>query len=86
VQSSADGHEIVCAPANLHAVAAALIKRFGDPGSTKLVWKPRSSVPVGEDDAQTLFNLFNALDDNDDVQSVSANYEIAEETMERLTA
>jgi len=86
VQSSADGHEIVCAPANLHAVAAALVKGFGDPGSTKLVWKPRSTVPVGEDDAQTLFNLFNALDDNDDVQSVSANYEIAEETMERLTA
>ncbi|MGH6619923.1 MAG: YebC/PmpR family DNA-binding transcriptional regulator, partial [Alphaproteobacteria bacterium] len=41
---------------------------------------------VGEGDAQTLFNLLDALDDNDDVQSVSANYEIAQETMERLTA
>jgi YebC/PmpR family DNA-binding regulatory protein len=86
VASSADGHEIACAPANLHAVAGALTERFGDPLSAKLVWRPQSTVAVDENSAQTLFNLFNALDDNDDVQSVSANYEIAEETMERLTA
>ncbi len=86
VVSSADGHEIACAAADLHAVAGTLTERFGDPVSAKLVWRPQSSVAVGESDAQTLFNLFNALDDNDDVQSVSANYEIAEETMERLTA
>ena len=30
--------------------------------------------------------LLDALDDNDDVQSVSANYEIADDVMERLTA
>jgi transcriptional/translational regulatory protein YebC/TACO1 len=63
-----------------------LTKRFGDPNSAKLVWRPQSSVAVDEGDAQTLFNLFEALDDNDDVQAVSANYEIAQETMERLTA
>jgi transcriptional/translational regulatory protein YebC/TACO1 len=67
-------------------VAEALTRRFGDPNSAKLVWRPQSTVPVGESDAQALFHLFEALDDNDDVQSVSANYEIAQETMERLTA
>ena len=86
VLSTADGHEIACAPGDLHAVAEALTKRFGDPNSAKLVWRPQSGVAVDEGDAQTLFNLFEALDDNDDVQSVSANYEIAQETMERLTA
>ena len=86
VASSSDGHEIVCAADALHAVAGALTERFGDPVSAKLVWRPQSSVPVDEGAAQTLFNLFNALDDNDDVQAVSANYEIAEETLERLTA
>jgi YebC/PmpR family DNA-binding regulatory protein len=86
VASSADGHEIACAPGDLHAIAGALTQRFGDPVSAKLVWRPQSTVPVDEGDAQTLFNLFNALDDSDDVQTVSANYEIAEETMERLTA
>lgn len=67
-------------------MAAALTERFGDPDSAKLVWRPQSTVAVGEGDAQTLFSLIDALDDNDDVQSVSANYEIAQETMERLTA
>jgi YebC/PmpR family DNA-binding regulatory protein len=86
VVSNPDGHEIACAPGDLHAVAEALTKRFGDPNSAKLVWRPQSSVAVDEGDAQTLFNLFEALDDNDDVQAVSANYEIAQETMERLTA
>jgi transcriptional/translational regulatory protein YebC/TACO1 len=86
VASSAEGHEIACAPADLHAVAGVLTERFGDPNSTKLVWRPQSTVSLGEGEAQTLFSLIEALDDNDDVQAVSANYEIAEETMERLTA
>ncbi|MPY75352.1 MAG: YebC/PmpR family DNA-binding transcriptional regulator [Alphaproteobacteria bacterium] len=86
VVSSADGHEVACAAGDLHAVAAALTGGFGDPDSAKLVWRPQSTVAVDEGDAQTLFNLLDALDDNDDVQSVSANYEIAQETMERLTA
>ena len=86
VVSSADGHEIACAPDNLHAVVGVLAGRFGDPVSAKLVWRPQSAVPVGEGDAQTLFNLLDTLDDNDDVQTVSANFEIADEMMERLTA
>jgi YebC/PmpR family DNA-binding regulatory protein len=86
VASAGDGHEIACAPDALHAVAGVLTERFGDPLSAKLVWRPQSSIMVDEGNAQTLFNLLDALDDNDDVQSVSANFEIADETMERLTA
>jgi YebC/PmpR family DNA-binding regulatory protein len=86
VASSADGHEIACAADDLHAVAGALTERFGDPLSAKLVWRPQSSVAVEEGDAQTLFSLLDTLDDNDDVQTVSANFDISDETMERLTA
>jgi YebC/PmpR family DNA-binding regulatory protein len=86
VASSADGHEIACAAEDLHAVSGALTERFGDPLSAKLVWRPQSSVAVEEGDAQTLFSLLDTLDDNDDVQTVSANFDISDETMERLTA
>jgi YebC/PmpR family DNA-binding regulatory protein len=86
VASSKDGHEIACAADDLHAVAGALTEQFGDPDSAKLVWRPQSSVPVSESDAQTLFSLLDTLDDNDDVQTVSANFDIADEMMERLTA
>jgi transcriptional/translational regulatory protein YebC/TACO1 len=86
VVSSADGHEIACAADDLHAVAGALSDKFGDPTSARLVWRPQTTVAVDEDNAQTLINLLDALDDNDDVQTVSANFDISDETMERLTA
>ena len=41
---------------------------------------------VEDSQASTLLGLIDALDDNDDVQTVSANYDIAEETLARLTA
>jgi len=86
VVSSSDGHEIVCAAEDLHAVAGDLSEKFGDPTSAKLVWRPQTSIAVDEDNARTLINLLDALDDNDDVQTVSANFDISDETMERLTA
>ena len=43
-------------------------------------------MDVDEKAAATLLNLFDALDDNDDVQSVSANFEIADDVLARLTA
>jgi transcriptional/translational regulatory protein YebC/TACO1 len=42
------------------------------------------TVPVGEDHVQTLFKLLETLDDNDDVRSVSANYEVDDAVMATL--
>jgi YebC/PmpR family DNA-binding regulatory protein len=86
VQSSADGHEIVCAPDDLAAVRDALEARLGPPEEARLGWRPQASVPVAGDQAETLFRLLDTLDDNDDVQRVVANFEVAEEELERLTA
>lgn len=86
VQSGAEGHEITCAAEDLHAVVGQLSEQFGDPASAALVWRPQSTVAVGDGDASTLLSLLDVLDDNDDVQTVSANYEIEDETLERLTA
>jgi YebC/PmpR family DNA-binding regulatory protein len=47
---------------------------------------PQSAVAVDEDHAQSLLKLIDALEDLDDVQSVSANFDISEEVMARLTA
>jgi transcriptional/translational regulatory protein YebC/TACO1 len=43
-------------------------------------------VPVGEDRAETLFRLFEILDDSDDVQRVVANFEVDDAVLERLSA
>jgi transcriptional/translational regulatory protein YebC/TACO1 len=43
-------------------------------------------VPVSPEHAETLFKLLETLDDLDDVQSVTANFEVDDEVLERLSA
>jgi YebC/PmpR family DNA-binding regulatory protein len=86
VDSSDAGHEITCAPDDLHTVREALDAAFGAPEEAALTWKPQNTVPIGEDKVQQLFKLLEVLEDNDDVQSVSANFEVDDEVMATLTA
>ena len=44
------------------------------------------AVPVDAETAETLLKLVDALEDNDDVQTVSANFEVADDVLARLTA
>ena len=84
VSSSDDGHEIWTAVENLHGVAKAIEAKLGEPEGTKLAWRPQIMVSVSEDDAATLFKLLDALDDDDDVQTVWGNYDISDEILEKL--
>ena len=84
VESSEESHDVVCEPDDLHAVREALEEKFDTPQLVELQWKPQVTVPVGEDHVQTLFKLLETLDDNDDVRSVSANYEVDDAVMATL--
>jgi YebC/PmpR family DNA-binding regulatory protein len=86
VETDDAAHEVTCAPDQLNAVRDALEARFGAPESAKLAWRPQTAIPVGDEPAEKLFRLLEALDDNDDVQTVVANYEVSDETLRRLTA
>ena len=84
--SSEDGgHEITCAADELAAVQEKLEARFGPPEEAGLTWKPQATVPVEDDGkAESLLKLLEALDDNDDVQRVIANFEVPEAVLARL--
>ncbi len=84
VASTKDGHEVICGPDALHAVAEQLQRRFGAPTEASLAWRPQTTIAVDETSAPTLLKLLGALDESEDVQSVSANYEIADDVIERL--
>jgi YebC/PmpR family DNA-binding regulatory protein len=86
VQAGEDGFEVTSDPDEFSTVRDALMDRFGDPREAKLIWRPQTTVEVDEDQASTLLKLMDVLDDNDDVQNVSANFEISDEIMARLTA
>ncbi|MGB8819535.1 MAG: YebC/PmpR family DNA-binding transcriptional regulator [Rhizobiaceae bacterium] len=86
VQSDDEGHTILCAFENLNEVSKALEAALGEPESAKIIWKPQTNVPVDEERAQSLMKLVGNLEDDDDVQSVYANFEVDDETMARLSA
>ena len=84
VESDEGGHTIWTDMEALHEVAKALESSLGAAESVKLGWKPNLSVDVADGDAQTLFKLVDALEDDDDVQTVWGNYEVSDEVMEKI--
>jgi YebC/PmpR family DNA-binding regulatory protein len=86
VESNEENHEIYCAPDELNAVLTALEGKLGSASEAILTWRPQNNVPLDDDKAETLFDLLEVLDENDDVQRVVANFEVSDEALARLSA
>jgi YebC/PmpR family DNA-binding regulatory protein len=86
VTSDKDNHVIVAAFEDLNPVARALEEKLGEAESVHMVWKPQTLTPVAGDKAETLMKLIAAIEDDDDVQNVYANYDVDEATMGQLSA
>jgi YebC/PmpR family DNA-binding regulatory protein len=86
VVSTADGHLIACSFESLGTVAGALEEKLGTPSGVKAIWKPNLSTPVDDEKAETIMKMIAALEDDDDVQNVYANFEISDELLKKLTA
>jgi len=84
VESAEDGHVIYTADTDLNDVSTALEAALGESDSTKLIWKPQTTTELDLETAQKLFKLIDALEDDDDVQSVTANFEVSDEVMAAL--
>ncbi|WP_417728754.1 YebC/PmpR family DNA-binding transcriptional regulator [Roseovarius sp.] len=84
VESSEDGHTIWCADTDLSEVATALEEALGESSSTKLVWKPATTTEMDLEGMQKLMKLVEALEDDDDVQRVTTNFEASDAVMEQL--
>ena len=86
VESDDDGHEMLCAPDGFNDFRETLEARFGAADSAELAWRARNTVDVDEAGAERLFRLLEALEENDDVQSVAANFSVADDVLARLTS
>jgi transcriptional/translational regulatory protein YebC/TACO1 len=84
VESTEDGHVIWCADTDLNDVSTALEAELGESDSTKLVWRPTTSTDMDLEGMQKLMKLIDALEDDDDVQRVTTNFEASDEVMEQL--
>jgi len=84
VESDEGGHRIWTSIDSLHEVARALEGLLGEGEGAKLAWKPSTEVEVRGDDAANLMKLVDALEEDDDVQTVWGNYDVPEDELEKL--
>ncbi|QCE35468.1 YebC/PmpR family DNA-binding transcriptional regulator [Acetobacteraceae bacterium] len=85
VDTDEEIHEILTSPDTLMAVREELEKRLGDPRSAKLDWRPQNTLILDGDQARTAFKLLEALEDNDDVQTVYSNFDLSDEIKAELS-
>ncbi len=84
VEDTDDGYVITTDPADLAAVSSALDEALGPSESAKLVWVPTTTTELDLEGMQKLMKLIEALEDDDDVQNVTANFETSDEVMAQL--
>ena len=84
--SSAESHVVLCAFESIGEVAATLAAKFGDAESVKVIWRPQTLSPLDAEKAETLLKLVDALDEDDDVQTVFSNADIPDDILAALAA
>ena len=84
VETDDDNHVITTAPEDFNAAREALDETFGAPEEAQLTWVAQNTLDVNEDQARTLLKFIDTLEDNDDVQSLSFNFEISDDVMTKL--
>lgn len=82
MQDEGDVYEIFTSPDNFEAVADTLKAAGIDPQAAEISMIPQTYVHLEGGDARAMLKLYEAIDDNDDVQKVYANFDIDESEME----
>jgi YebC/PmpR family DNA-binding regulatory protein len=84
VQSGPEEHEIVTSIEALREAQKALEAKFGEPRKASLVWRPQNTISVDDEAGEKILKLIGALEDNDDVQNVTANFEVSDALVARM--
>ena len=77
---------IYCDQNKLHQLNEKIIKEYGNTNYSNLIWKSKNTINIDKESADKLFKLLEILEDNDDVQVVSSNFEVDEDVMKSLTS
>ena len=84
IQLDEDVYEVLTAPGDLTTVRDALAGSGVELESVDVTQRPKVRVPIEEADATKLMKLIDALEDNDDVGAVHANYDVDADVLERI--
>ena len=83
-----EGSALLLGPASDFITLKAALEKAGNAFvSAELAWVPQTRVPIADkDDARKILKLIEHLEDNEDVQSVYANYDVPAEWLDELSA
>ena len=86
IQVDGNTIEIATEPSSFEAVRKAVEATGVTVENAEVTMQPKQTVPVGEDKAASVLRLLEALEEEDDVQQVYANFDIPEDVLERISA
>ena len=84
VVSGEEEHEVITSIEALRDAQKALEAKFGEPDKAAIVWRPQNTIAVDDEAGEKILRLIGALEDNDDVQTVTANFEVSEALMAKM--
>ncbi len=84
VEAVAEVLEVTCSMDSFASVRDYLLEHVGDPLEAKIIWRPLNTITCPEDTTKTLLKMIDALEENDDVQNVYANFELSDELAQKL--
>jgi YebC/PmpR family DNA-binding regulatory protein len=79
-----DVFEVLTEPSDVTAVRAALEDAGVEIESSEVAQRPKTTVALDEDGARKILKLIDALEDNDDVDTVHANFDVSADVMEAI--
>jgi len=86
VKDSGKEFEVMTDPASFEEVKRALEEVGFKSNYAEVTMVPQSTIRLTGKEAEQMLKLMEGLEDSDDVQKVYANFDIADEEMERLSA
>jgi YebC/PmpR family DNA-binding regulatory protein len=84
VKATGENVEVTCDPDKYAAVGEALDKARIAVSAKMVTRVPKNTVELQLDEARKVIKLLEALDDHDDVQNVSSNFSVSDETMKEI--
>ncbi|MFQ6067589.1 MAG: YebC/PmpR family DNA-binding transcriptional regulator, partial [bacterium] len=84
IKDEDDTLEIVFAPEQFNQIKENIRKVGYTPELLELTMAPQTTVPLEEKEALQMLRLMDALEESEDVQKVYANFDIAEEIMQKV--
>ena len=77
-------YNIYCDPNNIINIKEKISQLSLEPISVSLTWISDNKINLNKEDGKKLFNLINQLEDNEDVQNISSNYDISKEVFDTI--